>query len=579
MLPTISVVLFVLAAIGSTAARCRSEPGQLGFPSTQDWTALNETVDGRLVAVVPSAKACADIGCTAAQWSSSTFRNALPGQMNAVSSWQNYTSDPAELCLHNSTGSCSQGDVPLYAINATSPEHLQAGVSFASQHDLRVSVKSSGHDYLGRSTARNSLLLWTQYFQDIEFTESFTVGDEDKGSAVTVGSGVGLHTLYLAAKAVNKMVVGGAAATVSAGGGYTQGAGHSAFGPIYGLAADNTLQYEVVLANGSFVTVNEVSNPDLFWALRGGGAGSWAVIVSITMRTYPTFPATAHVAYISFNSTDQAAAAMTIHARHIFDWDDLRAGQYFYLYNIGRGRSFLRMNTLFANVSGDDAKAAIAPFIADVQTVGATFINETVTTAIANDIVGAADDNAGINVILGSRLVPATQYEHNPEVIGAAYKTLLDQDVDAYVLLSFCTLRRLLIQVIRSILGLLVAGGKVAENANINSAILPKWRTAKTHVITVKTWNDSTSPSDAVAIQERFTSQSVSVLAAATGEDDSGSYSNEADVREPDFQTTFFGPNYHRLSSIKAQYDPKDLFIVCAGVGSERWDSAGMCSV
>ena len=150
----------------------------------------------------------------------------------------------------------------MYAINATSPQHLQvrftnilacprtdlyrdcpqAGASFASKHDLRVSVKSSGHDYLGRSTARNSLLLWTQYFRDIDFTESFMVGGKDKGSAVTVGSGVGLRAIYVAAKAASKMIVGGTAATVSAGGGYTQGAGHSGFGPIYGLASDNVLR-------------------------------------------------------------------------------------------------------------------------------------------------------------------------------------------------------------------------------------------------------------------------------------------------------------------------------------------------
>lgn len=118
----------------------------------------------------------------------------------------------------------------------------QAGIAFASQHDLRVSVKSSGHDYLGRSTARDSLLLWTHYFQDIEFTNSFIVGGHDKGSAVTVGSGVGLRDIYAAAKAVNKFFVGGSAATVSAGGGYTQGAGHSGFGPTFGLAADNVLR-------------------------------------------------------------------------------------------------------------------------------------------------------------------------------------------------------------------------------------------------------------------------------------------------------------------------------------------------
>ncbi|VDC02797.1 unnamed protein product [Peniophora sp. CBMAI 1063] len=562
MLITLSFTLSALLLHGVNA-RCRSQPGQPGFPAAQDWATLNETVEGRLLAVVPSAKACVDVGCTPEQWSSAFYRDALPGQMTNYQWEQNYTSSPPELCLYNETSSCSQGNVPVYAINATSPQHLQAGVLFASQHDIRVAVKSSGHDYLGRSTARDSLLLWTQYFRDIEFANSFTVGDEDKGSVVTVGSGVNLQALYQAGKAVDKMIVAGSAATVSAGGGYTQGAGHSVFSPVYGLAADNTLQYEIVLANGSFVTANEVSNANLFWALRGGGAGSWGVITSITMRTYPAFPATLHSAYITFNSTNQAAEAMTIHAQHIFDLDVYRAGQYFNLYNTGVAgqESILWLRTYFANVSGDEAQTAVAPFITDVQAIGATLINQTVETVVANDIVANSDDTGGYNIVLASRLIPETQYRQNTSAIGAAYKTLLDQGILA-------------------ILGNLVAGGKVAENANISSAILPKWRTAKTHIILPATWNDTVSPSDAVALQERFFSQNVPVLAAATGEDDSGAYSNEDNVLEPDFKTTFFGPNYDRLLSIKARYDPDDLFIVRAGVGSERWDvESGMCTI
>ena len=58
-----------------------------------------------------------------------------------------------------------------------------------------------------------------------------------------------------------------------------------------------------------------------------------------------------------------------------------------------------------------------------------------------------------------------------------------------------------------------------------------------------------------------------------------GAYSNEADIFEPNFRETFFGPNYPKLSSIKAKYDPTDLFIVKAGVGSERWDTDGICRV
>ena len=69
------------------------------------------------------------------------------------------------------------------------------------------------------------------------------------------------------------------------------------------------------------------------------------------------------------------------------------------------------------------------------------------------------------------------------------------------------------------------------------------------------------------------------MLAELAGGACSGSYSNEADVLEPNFAATFYGPNYSRLESIKAAYDHNDLFIVPTGVGSEHWDAEGMCRV
>ena len=58
----------------------------------------------------------------------------------------------------------------------------------------------------------------------------------------------------------------------------------------------------------------------------------------MTVQTYPLFSATLHVANIFFNTTQIAAAAMTAHAQHVFDYDAVRAGQYFYVYNAGAGR-------------------------------------------------------------------------------------------------------------------------------------------------------------------------------------------------------------------------------------------------
>jgi hypothetical protein len=65
--------------------RCRNQPGSSGYPSAAGWSALNDSIDGRLVKVVPSANACVALGCTEAQWESAVFRQSIPGSMNVVS--------------------------------------------------------------------------------------------------------------------------------------------------------------------------------------------------------------------------------------------------------------------------------------------------------------------------------------------------------------------------------------------------------------------------------------------------------------------------------------------------------------
>jgi FAD/FMN-containing dehydrogenase len=56
----------------------------------------------------------------------------------------------------------------------------------------------------------------------------------------------------------------------------------------YGLGVDNMLEYKVVTADGNLTIANAVTNPDLFWALRGGGGGTWGVVVEATMKVMPT---------------------------------------------------------------------------------------------------------------------------------------------------------------------------------------------------------------------------------------------------------------------------------------------------
>lgn len=83
----ISLALLHFALPVITASICRNAPGDPGFPSNEEWTALNTTIGGKLALVVPSAKYCQINNCTTAQWTSSTFRvNNIPGAMNQVSS-------------------------------------------------------------------------------------------------------------------------------------------------------------------------------------------------------------------------------------------------------------------------------------------------------------------------------------------------------------------------------------------------------------------------------------------------------------------------------------------------------------
>ncbi|KAJ7448608.1 FAD-binding domain-containing protein [Mycena galericulata] len=524
--------------LGSPA--CRNIPGSAGYPGPAAWRAFNSTISGRLVNVIPSAKFCESLPsgeCTEEQWTSSVFRNTIPGAMNQVNWEQGYDLTPPSLCLQNGT-TCGQGDVPLYSVEAETVADIQAALEFTRKNNLRLVVKSSGHDVLGRSAAPGALLIRTSKFQNISFTDSFLVGTQDMGATITVGSGVHSQMVYQTGKAHGRIAVSGPAATVCTGTGYVQGAGHSALSPTFGLGADNALQFDVVVANSELLKVNSVSHPDLFYALRGG-----TIILGAANNTV-------------------AADLAVVHAQHIFDMDEERAGQYFFhLKNTSADiGSVMVLFTHMPHLMPDEAKALQAPFLnASLALPGVSLISEEYVESDVNDAMFRADDSVGLNAAAGSRLIPATTYRDDPTLIGEVYQDLLDSGTTI-------------------ILGHLVAGGQVAANANISSAVHPAWRTAKTHLVFVNAWTDAASLEEIDTIRRFFQITQVPILAKIAGPNPA-SYSNEADVLEPDFQTTFFGPNYAKLSAIKSVYDPEDLFIVGAGVGSERWDEWGICRV
>ena len=169
----------------------------------------------------------------------------------------------------------------------------------------------------------------------------------------------------------------------------------------------------------------------MFWALRGGGAGSWGVIIDATFPTLPIFNATIHTVNILTTTLDQTASLMTTHAKHINDWDQVRAGQYFYLTG-STTNSTLAVSTYFKDLDGDASKAQMSNFLVDAAKLGAVIQGEATVTSLANDIVGSPDDLSGYDVIVSSRLIPGSVYSNSPESVGSAYKQLLSRGIQTY---------------------------------------------------------------------------------------------------------------------------------------------------
>lgn len=148
---------------------------------------------------------------------------------------------------------CKQGRIPQYSVMATSALHVQHAVRFAKTYNLRLVIRNTGHDGAGRSSAPDSLQVYTHHLKGIVHHRAFIPDglSSSKGQAVTVGAGVMLGDLYKQGATGGYSIVGGECATVGAAGGFLLGGGLSPLAQTNGLAVDNILELEVVMANVS----------------------------------------------------------------------------------------------------------------------------------------------------------------------------------------------------------------------------------------------------------------------------------------------------------------------------------------
>ena len=172
------------------------------------------------------------------------------------------------------------GSTPAAIVTVTSPADVQQAMAFAAAHNLKVAPRSGGHSYVGGSTANGTMVL------DLRQLPGGIKFDAASGQ-VTVTPATSLYELHQALAAAGRGIPTGTCPSVGAAG-HALGGGLGAQSRHAGLMCDALTSASVVLPGGQAVTASAANNPDLFWALRGGGGGNFGVTTSLTFATFPT---------------------------------------------------------------------------------------------------------------------------------------------------------------------------------------------------------------------------------------------------------------------------------------------------
>jgi len=169
---------------------------------------------------------------------------------------------------------------PALIARCTNTADVRAALGAARAHELDVAVRCGGHSFSGLSTCDDGIVI------DLGGLKSIRV--DPHAMTVRAGGGVLWGELDAATQAHGLHTPGGRVTTTGIGG-FTTGGGYGWTSCKYGLACDNLLSVEVVLADGRVVRANEHENADLFWGLRGGG-GNFGVVTEFEFRLHRLGP-------------------------------------------------------------------------------------------------------------------------------------------------------------------------------------------------------------------------------------------------------------------------------------------------
>jgi len=572
-------------AAGATSL-ARVRPGDAAWPSQARWNDLFNAVGGRLAKLDDPLASChAAPDGAACQAFFKEIRNPY-----FISEHPALTETSGWVDAWNSAPSA-------YAVKVQSTADVVAAVNFARENNLRLVIKGGGHSYQGTSDAPDSLLIWTRQMSGITLHDAFIpVGcgaTHPPQPAVTVEPGARWLAVYDAVTTRGGRYVQGGGCTTVGVTGFIHGGGFGSFSKKYGQGAAGLLEAEIVTADGSVLVVNACNHPDLFWAVKGGGGGAFGVLTKLTLRTrdlpttfgavFGTIKAGSDTAF-----RDLIARTLSFYADKLFNphWGEQIA--------FGKDNT-VRIMMLFQGLEQAEAESVWAPFTSALATQTTDFSIESPLSFFAvpaqhfwdadylRKVPGLVlqDDRPGAplgNFFYVGDSAQVGFFIHGYKSAWLPASLLSETERQKLADAVFAASRYWPVQFHfnKGLAGAAAEEIEAARNTAMNPAVLdafalviiaghgpPAFSGIRGHEPDL-----ALARANAEAIGRAFGA----LLKVAPG---AGAYLSEADFFDPNWKTTYWGPNFDRLAAVKKRYDPEGLFFTHHGVGSDEWSADG----
>lgn len=570
------------AAQGARKPRRRVRPADPGWPGEAAWRSLNEAVGGNLLPVQALFAPCEkDPGGAACHEVLANIRNPFYiGEQAAgtqVSGWLDaWTPAPS-----------------AYAVTARGSADIATAVSFGRDHDLRLVVKGGGHSYQGTSNAPDSLLVWTRAMNRVQLHDGFVpAGCAEKVApvpAVSAGAGALWIDLYNAVTTgAGRYVQGGGCTSVGVAG-LIQSGGFGSFSKGFGTAAASLLEAQVVTADGRVRLVNDCSDPDLFWALRGGGGGSFGVVTRVTLRTH-ALPEFFGAAWGTIRASSDAAFRALL-GRFLEHYAaTLMNPHWGEQVKVGEGNT-LELSMVCQGLDRQQVPAVWQPFFEWVKSAPRdyTVVDELGARATPARTWWDLKNNPSMTLDKRPGVAPDHGWWHgDQDQVGAflhGYDSLWlparlleapERPRLVEALFAGSRYKQIGLHLNKGLAGAPAAALAAARETATNPGVTDAFALAIIADGERPSYPGMARPPMDLAAAHRD-ARAIDLATAALRKvaPDAGSYVSESNYFNERWQQDFFGSNYPRLRTVKDRYDPAGFFFVHHGVGSEDWSPDG----